>query len=342
MNVTTEATYWLDRADDLLALRDLSSAYEAFHCAEALGASPDACCGGRWLASMLSGNFAAAWQESDALRQRDAPDPHRFWNGESIAGKHVIVRALHGFGDTVQMLRYAPLLLQTAASVVYEVPPRFLEVAPHFRGVTNVVTWGEQAPVALPAWDLQIEIMELSYLFRTSVNALPIATRYLNLPLDRLGQTAAAMHDSGKPRIGLVWTGGEWNLERSVPFGYFNTFLKDFRFSFWNLQGGPSNDVTDTRMHNAKDLCGDGILALATTIAHLDLVITVDTLAAHLAGALGKPIWLLLQHTADWRWMTNRTDSPWYPSMRIFRQPEPGDWSAVILNVLEALEDYAY
>jgi ADP-heptose:LPS heptosyltransferase len=91
-------------------------------------------------------------------------------------------------------------------------------------------------------------------------------------------------------------------------------------------------------MHNANVLCGDGILPLAHTIARLDLVITVDTLAAHLAGALGKPVWLLLQHAADWRWMTDRMDSPWYPSMRLFRQPTPGDWSSVVTNVLGALE----
>ena len=342
MNFDTEtgldATQLLDHAHELLVLRDLPAANNAFHRAEALGAPCDPCSGGRWSTAMLAGNFEAAWHECDTLRQRNAPDPHRLWTGEAVAGKHIVVRALHGFGDAVQMLRYAPLLQQMAASVIYELPPRLIDIAPYFTGVTNIITWGEQAPTKPPSWDLQIEIMELPYLFRSAANDLPSATRYINLPLDCLDQAADVMRESGEPRIGLVWAAGEWNPGRSIPLELFRPLLNDSRYSLWNLQGGPANEASNTPMHNANVLCGDGILPLAHTIARLDLVITVDTLAAHLAGALGKPVWLLIQHAADWRWMTDRMDSPWYPSMRLFRQPTPGDWSSVVTNVLGALE----
>jgi hypothetical protein len=338
-----DAAQWLEHANHLLAKRDLPSAHAAFHQAETLGAPPDPCCGGRWFTAMLAGNFEAAWHECDALRHRNAPDPHRFWNGQSIVNKHLIVRALHGFGDAVQMLRYAPLLERTAASVLFEVPPRFVEIAPYFRGVQNVVTWGEQASPTPPIWDLQLEIMELPYVFRTASTDLPIATDYLDLPASLLHRTTAVMHRSSKPRIGLVWAGGDWNLDRAIPFSLLGPLLNDPRFELWNLQGGHAADEgAHTIMQNATELCGDGILSLAGTIAHLDLIITVDTLAAHLAGAIGKPVWLLLQYAADWRWMMNCTDSAWYPSMRLFRQPRPGDWPGVITNVVETLRDYAF
>ncbi len=339
----SEAAALLWHAELLLSRRDLLAAATAFHQAEALGASPDSCCGGRWSAAMLSGNFEAAWRESDTLRQRNAPDPHRFWTGQPIIGRHLMVRALHGFGDAVQMLRYAPLLQRTAASVVFELPPRLLEIAPFFRGIDNVIIWGEHAPATPPSWDLQIEIMELPYLFRTTLAELPLATRYLDLPKDLLHQTAARMPAVHKPRIGLVWAGGDWNPDRSIPLHLFNPLCNDPRFHLWNLQGGPAADEGALLpMHNAATICGEGILPLAASIAQLDLIITVDTLAAHLAGALGKPVWLLLQHTADWRWMTERADSPWYPSMRLFRQPAPGDWHAVITDLMQALEDHAF
>jgi hypothetical protein len=341
----SEATDWLYRAEEMLDGRRLSEACEIFHQAEAMGASPDRCSSGRWMTAMLCGDFEAAWQESDAIRMRGTPDPHRFWNGEDLRGARVIVRCLHGFGDAVQMFRYAPRLREVASRVIFEVPQRMLSLAPLFRGVDEVITWGEAAPEEPPEWDVQVEVTELPYLFRTKLNELPITPRYLDLPGEIVQQAADAMGPATKPRIGLVWASGEWNPERSIPLALFEPMVLEASVEFWSLQGDAA--ALDARpwidrgmVGDATAICGDGLVALAATIANLDLVITVDTLAAHLAGALGKPAWVMLQYAADWRWMIARDDTPWYPSVRLFRQPKPGDWSGAVGAVRDALHKF--
>ena len=335
----TESDAWLERAEALLTDRRLTDAWPAFAHAERLGASSDRCAAGRWMTAMLDGDFESAWQASDALRARNAPDPHRLWNGEDLNGARLIVRCLHGLGDTVQMLQYAPHLHARAASVLFEVPPPLLNLASCFQGVQQAITWGELAPREAPPWDVQVEVMELPYLFRTSLKDLPLTSRYLKLPTESARATAAKMGSSNSLRIGLVWAAGEWNPERSIPLAALDPLLRNKGFEFWNLQGGPAAaEAKTTRMRNPEAVSGDGLLALATTIAHLDLVITVDTLAAHLAGALGTPAWVLLQQAADWRWMNARSDSPWYPHMRLFRQRREGEWKPVVDAVLLALQ----
>ena len=324
----------LEQAERLLAERRPGPAIAMFDAAEAAGEDADWCSGGRWLAAMLSGDFAAAWQQSDALRSRNAPDPHRFWDGTSLAGKRVMVRCLHGFGDAVQMLRYAPKLAATAKSVVWQVAPRLLELAGCFAGVEQVITWGEAAPAVAPVYDTQVEVMELPYLFRTRAGELPIVERYFKLPAVELLRVQACMGNPSRRRVGLVWAGGEWNRARAIPFAALKPLLP--LAECWSLQGGEDRH-TGEGVPDASAICGDGLLALAATIANLDLVITVDTLAAHLAGALGKPVWLLLQQQSDWRWQAAGETSPWYPTMRIFRQTQQGDWTAVIQQVCREL-----
>ncbi len=274
---------------------------------------------GLWQRHMLAGDLEQAWQASDRIRARNMPDPQRFWTGEPIVGKDIIVRSLHGLGDAVQMLRYAPQLKALARTVVWQVPPGFVELAARFEGVEHVITWEQPC-----AWEMQVEITELPYLFRTTLPQLPIATRYLRLP-----RGPVLRH---KPRVGLVWAAGEWNQSRSIPLAAFDSILSTEGCEFISLQGG-SNKETDPRMN----AIGPGLLSLAETIAGLDLVITVDTLAAHLAGALDVRTYVLLAHAADWRWMTERDDTPWYRSIRLFRQRQPGDWATPLEAVRQAL-----
>lgn len=310
-----------------------------------MGALPDRCSSGRWMAAMLDGDFEAAWRESDAIRARGAPDPHRFWNGEELRDARVIVRSLHGLGDAVQMFQYAPRLQQIAAHVVFEVPPRMLGLAPFFEGVGEVVTWGESAPEKPPTWEVQVEITELPYLFRTTLEGLPIATNYLKLPDEMLRQAAHAMGLATQPRIGVVWASGVWNRDRSIPLPMLEPMVREASAEFWGLQGGMAAEearswIKAGMLQDATAMCGDGLVALAATIANLDLVITVDTLAAHLAGALGKEAWVMLQYAADWRWMIAREDCPWYPTLRLFRQSKPGDWNGTIDRVRKALQNF--
>lgn len=320
----------------LLAARHLAEAIHRLRLAEAAGADADRCASGRWMAHMLRGNYERAWQESDAIRTRALPDPHRLWQGESLSGKSVVLRCLHGFGDAVQMLRYVPRLRAIASHVIVEVPPRMLRFVRRFDGVDEVITWGPQAPARSPQWEVQIEVMELPYIFRTQLSDLPLAANYLHLPQSQGPET----NPSSQFKVGLEWSAGSWNASRAIPFDLLKPLFTVDGCEFWNLQGGPESQHAESLyspyLHEDAS-CRDSIEGLATTIAKLDLVITVDTLAAHLAGSLGVSTWLMLQHEADWRWMHARDDSPWYPSLRLFRQSVPGDWAGVIASVCDAL-----
>ena len=325
------------QAEEYLDGRDLIRASQALQLAETLAADPDRCAAVRWMVAMLRGDFAAAWRESDSIRRRDRPDPHRFWKGEDVRGKRVIVRCLHGFGDAVQFLRYAPALRNMAAQVTFEVAPRFVEAARCFGGVEHVITWGDEAPRCPPTWDVQMEIMELPYFFRTDCGDLPIAERYLHLPPETVAQVAKEMGVSSLLRVGVVWSAGEWNPSRGVPFASLSPLFECADCEFWSLQGGDRPDQNHCELLREADGCRHSILTLAGVISKLDLVITADTLAAHLAGALGVPCWVMLQHAADWRWMMGKEGSPWYPSLRLFRQPSQGDWTSVVADVRRAL-----
>jgi hypothetical protein len=319
-----------------LAARHLDEAMDRFQYAEALGADPDRCAAGRWMIHMLQGDFEAAWRESDAIRQRKRPDEQIFWQGESVRDKRVMLRCLHGFGDAVQFLRYVPQLKAVARSVVVEVNPRFVELAKCFDGIAEVITWGDAAPTEPMTWDVQIEIMELPYVFRTQLSELPLYERYLRLPKPR-GTSAVETY-----RVGLVWTAGEWNPERSLPFASLRPLLAVVGCEFWNL-GETSSAIAYVGAAGSEAMRQDpesknSILRLAQIISQLDLVITVDTLAAHLAGALGIPCVVLLHYAADWRWMHEREDSPWYPSLQLIRQQVAGDWSSVIASAHEVLQ----
>ena len=336
-----EAGSLLQLAEDLLQAREIASAIIAFDDAEARGADRDRCSAGRWTAHMLAGDLASGWRQSDAIRGRGAHDPHRFWQGEDIAGKRVIVRCLHGLGDAVQMLRYLPLLRERCAHVVVEVPPRVLDLAPCFAGADEVITWGADAPEHPPDWQVQVEVMELPYLFRTSAGDLPVATDYLAIPGELRRRVSLAMGPAVRPRVGIVWSASEWDATRCLPMDCLARLTAVDGIEFWNLQGGMKHDeaVHEHALAGVRDaaVLGDGVLTLAAAIAQMDLVITVDTLAAHLAGALGRQAWVLLQHAADWRWMHARNDSPWYPTLRLWRQPAPGDWSGMVQHVCPAL-----
>ncbi len=336
----------LDRADALLRQRRVEKALDYFHLAEQQGFDANRCASGRWTAWMLSGQFAAAWKESDAIRHRDTPDARSFCQDTIPCGKRLIVRCLHGFGDAVQFLRYAPQLRALTSRLIIEVAPEMVDLARCIEGVEEVITWGQSQPKNSPVWDMQVEVMELPYVFRTVMDDLPITANYIALPSAEISRARRIVGSSPAPRIGIVWSCGEWNLSRSVPLQLLRPLLERPDCQFWNLQGGTVRNQWSklqcrSAMRDTQELCDGGLLPLAAIISQLDLVVTVDTLAAHLAGAMNIPVWLMLQHEADWRWMVGRDDSPWYPSMRLFRQPRQGAWADVIANVDQALEEWA-
>jgi hypothetical protein len=322
---SARTTELLEEAERLLDERFVDEAWQSFFTAERAGADPDRCSAGKWQAAMLRGDFEAAWQASDAIYSRGTQGADGLWSGEAIDGKRVIVRCLHGFGDAVQMVRYAPLLAQRAVHVTWEVAPGLLSLMHCFPGVADAITWADPDR----GWDVQVEVMELPYLFRTTASDLPIAQTYLQVPEEQLKLTRQQLGARSRPRIGLLWTCGDWNPSRNVPLDQLQP-LAEMDVELWNLQ--PKSSVDNCALLNLRDgrEMTDGLIPLAAMIATLDAVITPDTLAAHLAGALGKPAFVMLQFAADWRWMMGRADTPWYPSLRLYRQPARGDWASVV------------
>jgi ADP-heptose:LPS heptosyltransferase len=324
-------------ANDLLASRRIPEALAAFDEAERLGYDPDRCASGRWTCWMLLGCFERAWQESTAIAQRSAPDPHRFWDGLPFTGKRVMLRCLHGLGDAIQFIRFAPLLRRDAASLTVETHPEMVSLLRGVESVDEVITWTDPQP----QWDQQIEIMELPRSLGVTMNTITAGALYISVDQHRLVRSLSALGNSARPKIGLLWASSNWDPARSIPVAELEPILRLPSLLFCSLQRGPELAQLETArrvcpIHDTSEHSPEPA-DTAADILNLDLVITVDTMVAHLAGALGKPVWTLLPHRADWRWMLDREDSPWYPSMRLFRQPEPGDWRSVVARVAEEL-----
>jgi len=179
-------------------------------------------------------------------------------------------------------------------------------------------------------WDQQIEVMELPRAFRTTLTNVPAETPYLWIEPRYLAGSRRALGPWRKPRVGLLWEGGDWNPERNVPFAALRPLLDTHGVEFFSFQRGAGRErlASSRYAKHVRDLSGDSpnVAYFAADIVNMDLLITVDTMAAHLAGALAKPVWVLLPYEADWRWMLDRRDSPWYPTMRLFRQRIRHDW----------------
>lgn len=321
------------RAHTLLEQRRVRAALRHSARAEALGYDPVECAALRWQCFMFLGDWERAWTESDRIAASGRPDPHRFWNGRSWSGRRLLVRGLHGLGDTIQFIRYAPLLRRTAQCMAVQVHPQLVSLIQQVAGVDFVFTWNEPDP----PWDLQMEITELPRAFRSRMEDVPGNVPYLNVPAERQRWARSLMQPRHRMRIGLSWTAGEWNPCRSIPLDELGPLLSA-PCEFFCLQKGAH--VSGTGLQKLEFFAKD-ILDTAALIQQLDLVITVDTMTAHLAGALGVPVWILLPYRADWRWMLRRADSPWYPTARLFRQRTPGDWQPVIHHVVKRISGEA-
>lgn len=318
------------QAEFALQRRSVAEAIDLYSIAEAHGFDADACCGARWVCHMLRGDFEAAWRESERIARHGRPDVNRFWDGKSLRGQHVMIRCLHGLGDTLQYVRYAPLLRKQTASLTIETQPALKRLIQEAGLADRVITWGDPEP----RWDRQIEIIELPRIFRTTLQTIPAAGPYLK------AEPRSALRGNGRKfRVGLVWASSLYNAARCVPLSELKP-LFDGDIDFFSFQAGDNRaelDAIKLPIADAFDRSGC-VQAAANGISGMDLVITVDTMMAHLAGALGLRVWMLLPFQADWRWMLGRDDSPWYPTMRLFRQEADGDWSVPVARLRAALQ----
>lgn len=314
-------------AEKFLRKRQISDALEAYHIAESFGYEADACAGARWLCYMLLGCYSDAWRESRAIEGRGRFDPHRFWDGKSLASRRVMVRCLHGLGDTIQYARYLPLIRQTASCVILQAQPALKDLMSRSSLADEVITWNESEP----AWDTQIEIAEIPRIFETTTSTIPQRIPYVHAPSAPLDMAPHRRH------VGIVWASGAYNPERCVPLVQIVRLFDTPGCEFFSLQAGEERLELGQCVQGVRDAHCPDVLAAASRLVNLDLLITADTMTAHLAGALGLPVWIMLPFEADWRWMLDRADSPWYPTARLFRQPIPGDWKAVIDELRSAL-----
>lgn len=289
-----------------------------------------------WMTAMRLGDFETAWRVSDAvlaerLRQRTGdwrvPRHQQFlWDGRPLAGRSVLVHCYHGLGDTLQFVRLLPSLRRHAKSVVLWVQPALLGLLRGFPGVDRLEPLHDGAPDVTR--DADVELMELPHALRLTVDAIPSAVPYLRVP-------PPLRRYRGPPRIGLVWRASGWDGTRSIPASLLAPLarLRGLRWVSLQFPAEPAPlPVVDA---GCRDLVG-----LARRMLAVDLVVSVDTMAAHLAGALGCPVWTLLPRPCDWRWMEGRDDSPWYRTMRLIRQVRPGDWADVIARLAGALSHW--
>ena len=286
-----------------------------------------------WMDCMRRGDFAAAWRVCDATlhRRRGVPCSHLprhqqyLWDGTPLDGRTVLVHCYHGLGDTLQFCRYLPRVAAVAREVTVWAQAKLLPLLATLRAPLRLLPMHDGAPGV--DREMDVEVMELPHVFRSTPETLPAEVPYLHVlpePLDA----------DERPRVGLVWRAGEWDQSRSVPFALLDP-LVTLPVSWYVLQGEPG---IGERPDGFGTLAGTAdIVAAARTMRSLDLVITVDSMAAHLAGALGTRVWTMLSAAADWRWMDGRDDSPWYPTMRLFRQERPGEWQPVVERVARAL-----
>jgi len=332
-----------NRASVLQELRRFDEALASYDSAAALAPDDVLAQMNRAFLLLLTGDFAKGWPAYEWRRklpswlERGFTQPE--WSGEDIAGKRLLLHAEQGFGDTIQFARYAALAATRSADVVLEVQPSLEPLLSGLFGV-EVIAAGRDH---FPAFDLHCPLLSLPYRFATTPETIPGGVPYIVAPANRIAAWESRLPADGL-RIGLAWSGHPDNVrdhERSIPFARLAPLFDIPGARFVSLQ-------KDIRATDADDVsrCGNLIdlrhelrdfADTAAVIAQLDLVITVDTAVAHLAGAMGKPVWMLLPRVPDFRWLLDRATSPWYPSARLFRKGQMDSWNDVIAGVTSEL-----
>ena len=301
-------------------------------------------------ASLLVGNFAEGWQEYEWRFKRPQwkkTYPYRFdtprWSGESFTGKRLYVHSEQGLGDILQFVRYLPMVKVRGGTVIFETIKPLVKLLQNFDGVDELVEVADRDHV--DPIDYYVPLLSLPGIFQSKPDTIPATVPYLFADDNKVRQWKARLSENGF-KVGIVWAGTITDPERSLPLAWFTPISQIPGLHLYGLQKGISAEqieveglpdgMTITNFGQEFDDFSD----TAAVIKNLDLVISIDTSVAHLAGGMGKPVWLLLPYVPDWRWLLNREDSPWYPTMRLFRQEKFGEWESVIRRITAELRQF--
>jgi tetratricopeptide (TPR) repeat protein len=300
------------------------------------------------LAILRLGNFAQGWREYEHRWGEGAPQwtarrsfPQPLWGGSDISGRRLLLYAEQGLGDTLQFVRYVPKVIERGARVILEVQPSLKQLLSGLPDLTALVAGGEP----LPEFDLQCPLLSLPLVFRTTLETIPRAIPYLHAGQEARQVWTKRLGEETRFKVGIVWSGSPHHNKdrtRSLPAECMGPLLALRGASFYSFQVGErSIDChhleTFGPLQDLSPLLTD-FSETAAALAQMDVLISVDTAMAHLGGALGLETWLLLPAVADWRWMVDRTDSPWYPTLSLFRQETRGDWDSVVKRVRTELQ----
>ena len=290
------------------------------------------------LARLQSGDFERGWPEYD-WRLYLQHTPRRFqsphWDGQDLAGKTILIHLEQGMGDAIQFIRFLPLVQSTGGRVIVECPAYLEPLFARCRGIDELILEGAE----LPAFDVQAPLLSLPRLLGIRLQNLPGTVPYLFIDQEVTSSWRERLEKIEGFKIGIVWEGDSRfakNRIRSVPLEYFLRLAEIPGVKLVSLQKGPSANQLSTlsaasvmELMASREVGPGTLLETAGLIQALDLVVTIDSGIAHLAGALARPVWLALSSIGEWRWLVDREDSPWYPTMRLFRQKKPGVWSDV-------------
>jgi len=303
------------------------------------------------LVHLLRGDLQKGWPGYEwRLDKSDWPASYPFrldrpmWKGRPFKGQTLLVHDEQGLGDTLQFARYLEMVKPLGGEVVLETRPPLVELLKETRGADRVIERSRDGKPSVD-FDLYCPLLSLPHIFSTALDTIPARVPYIHPDIEKADHWAARV-DSAACNVGLVWSGNPTHFRgrnRSAALADFGGLLQTSGVRFYGFQTGAA-------AREAEAFTAAGLLEnlgaeladfsdTAAAMAHMDLVISIDTSVAHLAGAMGKPVWLLLAYAADWRWFLERSDSPWYPTMRLFRQIQPGDWTGVIAAVKGALKE---
>ena len=302
------------------------------------------------LLQLVHGDYARGWPlyearwDTDRLRASRRKFSQPMWDGSPLNGQRVLLHSEQGFGDTIQFIRYAPLIAKMGGTVLVECQPSLTRLLATVEGVSKVVGDGEP----LPPFDLHVPMLSLPFVFKTEPETIPSKVPYLAIDPAR-GQFWRDWLGDGSPlKVGFVWAGRTGNFQqamRAIRLEQLLPLLRVPGVDFISLQmGDQAHQLAGTpgtsQVRDPSGRIGD-FADTAALIAQLDIVISIDTAVAHLTGALGVPLWVMLPFACDWRWFLEREDSPWYPTARLFRQQRILEWDPVIAKVRGELQALA-